>query len=173
MGMGRSVMVSVIVVVGVVAGASAARAECPSLPRIQGAAERAAGLDVVESLRGRARLASLLPSVSLRGSQRRGWSELPAGRAVGDVDRGQTVEVRLSWRLDQLVFRDDEPRLRADEQAQRRARIALRQEVAQAYFRWRQAERDRASGPDADLLADAAFAQVDALTAGWLRDACQ
>jgi hypothetical protein len=109
----------------------------------------------------------------VRGGQRLAWSEPWNGRIVDELDRAQSIEVRLTWRLDRLVFRDDEPRIASEHLAQRRARTTLRQEVAAAYFRWRRAELQRGAGDDAELDADAAFAEVDALTLGWLREACE
>lgn len=172
-------LVSMVVLGSVGAGlgaaftASSARADCPSLPAIQRAAERAGGLSGPGDPRRRARLATLLPTVTVRGGQRLAWAEPWNGRVQDEVDRSQSVEVRLTWRLDRLVFRDDEPRIVSELLAQRRARTTLRQEVAAAYFRWRRAERQRGAGDDAELDADAAFAELDALTVGWLREACE
>jgi|JI10StandDraft_1071094.scaffolds.fasta_scaffold15419_6 hypothetical protein len=156
-----------------VASPSVVRADCPSLPAIQRAAERAGGLSSPTDPRRRARLAALLPTVSVRGGQRLAWSEPWNGRIVDELDRAQSIEVRLTWRLERLAFRDDEPRIASEHLAQRRARTTLRQEVAAAYFRWRRAELQRGAGDDAELDADAAFAEVDALTLGWLREACE
>ena len=166
-------VVSMVVVGAVATRAGAALAGCPSLPAIQRAAERAGGLTGPTDPSRRARLATLLPTVTVRGGQRLAWAEPWNGRVQDEIDRSQTIEVRLTWRLERLVFRDDEPRIATEVLAQRRARIALRQEVAAAYFRWRRAEQGRGAGDDAELDADAAFAQLDALTVGWLREACE
>lgn len=146
----------------VVAVATAA-AECPELPAIQREAERFAGLADPPAWRGRARWSALMPVVALRARDSTGWSEQSAGAA--EVDRDQALELRLSWRLDRLVFDPSEPRLAENERRARRARISLRREVAAAYFRWRRALADE--GADAFAVAEAQ-AQLDAFTGGWL-----
>jgi hypothetical protein len=83
------------------------------------------------------------------------------------VERQQAFDVRLTWRLERLVFSPDEPRLFESERRARRDRIALRQEVATAYYRWRRVAA-QAGTDDGALAAAEAFAQVDAFTGGWL-----
>jgi hypothetical protein len=146
----------------VVAMATAA-ADCPDLPAIQRAAERFAGVDAPPSWRGRARWSALVPIMTMRARDATAWSEVPRGGVIEEVDRDQSLEVRLTWRLDRLVFDPAEPRLAESERRVRRARIELRQEVAAAYFRWRRAL------DDGEPIATAeTHAHLDAFTGGWL-----
>lgn len=157
------------------AGASA-RAECPDLAAVQGAAERYAGLASTPSWRGRSRWSAVVPTLILRIHDDVSWDEgSGASRAaVGPVERDQGFDVRMSWRLDRLVFDPDEPRLYAAEQRVRLARITLRQQVASAYYRWRRAWPLRGASADAALVADETLAAVDAFTGGWLaRHLCE
>lgn len=142
-----------------------AAADCPELPAIQRAAERFAGVEDPPSWRGRARWSAVVPIMTMRGRDATAWSEATGGRVVEEVDRDQSLEVRLTWRLDRLVFDPAEPRLAESERRVRRARIALRQEVTAAYFRWRRALADDGGEPTA--VAEA-YAHLDAFTGGWL-----
>jgi hypothetical protein len=116
-----------------------------------------------------------MPIVTVRADRDLGWEEggSPSAAPVA-VDHDLHAEVRLSWRLDRLIYDPGEPRLFEAERAARRARVALDQEVTQLYFRWRRAAADAEDtedgGDDGDEQLDEAetFAQLDALTGGWL-----
>ncbi|MEZ4399660.1 MAG: hypothetical protein R3B06_06560 [Kofleriaceae bacterium] len=156
-------------------GGPPVHADCPSLGAIQTASETYGGLTGPSSWRARARWAALLPEASMRVRSASGWKEGSAASrsAVGPIDRDQSVEVRLTWHLDGLVFARDEPRLAELDRATQRARMALRQEVAKAYFAWQRLRARRADAVEADaaeLALDEAEARalVDALTGGWL-----
>jgi len=116
-----------------------------------------------------------MPLVTVRVDSGIGWEEARTSRTAPiAVDHDQGVEVRLSWRLDRLIYNPDEPRLFEAERTARRARVALDQEVTQLYYRWRRAVRDARDpddgGDDADEQLDEAetFSQLDAVTGGWL-----
>ncbi len=160
--------VALMVLVAVVVPSLAA-ADCPSLDAIQRRAEAFAGLDGAPTWRARSRWSAVVPVISARATTDTGWEEGgPASRAtVGPVERQQAFDVRLTWRLERLVFSPDEPRLFESERRARRDRIALRQEVATAYYRWRRVAA-QAGTDDGALAAAEAFAQVDAFTGGWL-----
>ncbi len=165
--------VALILLLGVV-GPSIATAECPSLAAIQRQAEAFAGLDGPPRWRARARWAAVVPVISAGATTDTGGEVGGAASraAVGPVERQQSFDVRLTWRLERLVFSPDEPRLFESERRARRDRIALRQEVAAAYYRWRRVvELGTAAG---DLAAAESLALVDAFTGGWLAKAgCQ
>jgi|JI10StandDraft_1071094.scaffolds.fasta_scaffold06046_9 hypothetical protein len=148
---------------------SMAVADCPSLDAIQRRAEAFAGLDHAPRWGARARWSAVVPVISARATTDTSWEEGSAASraAVGPVERQQAFDVRLTWRLERLVFNPDEPRLFESERRARRDRIALRQEVATAYYRWRRVAA-QAGTADGALAAAEAFAQVDAFTGGWL-----
>ncbi len=170
----RARPVAVAMAIGLVATPRLASAErCPGvrLKAIQGAAVRNLGLDERPRWRARSRWAAVLPVVTVRADRGMGWED---GAAPTAVDHDQGAEVRLTWRLDRLIYDPAEPRLYDDERAARRARIALDQEVTQRYFQWRRAAADAEDADDGgddrgERLDEAeTFAQLDALTGGWL-----
>ena len=131
-----------------------------------------AGLTSAGSDRRRARLAGLVPDVAVRASRGQSWDDPWIGPRPADdaIARRDTVEVRLIWRLDRLVFDPIEPTVAAGERSLARARLDLEDEVTTRYFRWRRAalEADELPGPRAELAAAEAFAALDGLTGGWL-----
>jgi hypothetical protein len=182
------------------------------LRAIQEAAARHLGLDERPRWRGRSRWAALLPQVTVRADAGLGWAEggeTPVTSIEVDHDRG--AGVRMTWRLDRLLYNPDEPRLLDAERRARRARVVSDQEVTRLYFRWRRAAAGTTAGhrraaptrvldddaardrdetwaregddarvrdrDDAAALEEAeAFAQLDALTGGWLdhqREGCR
>lgn len=148
--------------------ASAERCPPPRLRAIQDAAARNLGLTERPRWRARARWSALLPAVTVRADRGIDWREGGAARVDPvEVDHDLGAGVRLTWRLDQLVYDRDEPRLLAAERAARRARVTLDQEVTQLYFRWRRAAI-RDDGPALDEAET--FATLDAVTGGWLAE---
>jgi hypothetical protein len=126
--------------------------------------------------RTRSRWSAALPILSVHGSRDVNWQEGSSSShsSVGAIDRAQGVDVRLTWRLDRLLFDPDEPRLFDAEQKARKARVTLDQEVARSYFLWRKAVAARPAGADLTFAEGETFAQVDAFTGGWLtRTHCQ
>lgn len=169
--------VAVAIGLGAVAPPSSTAEPCPPprLRSIQDAAARTLALDERPRWRARSRWSALLPIVTARVDRNLGWKEGGAAQTVPiEVDHDQGAEVRMTWRLERLVYDRDEPSLLAAERSARRARVALDQEVTQLYFRWRRvvadaADPDRGGGDRDDRLNEAeAFAQLDAVTGGWL-----
>lgn len=137
----------------------------PSVHELVTAAIQHAGLagDPGASLRRRSRWAGLAPWVTVRASRDLGWSE-DAG-ATGDVDHGEVVEVRATWRLDRLVFDSSESRAVGLSDSRTRARRDLTREVIHLYFRRQRLLADPAGDPYE--LAEAT-ALLDELTGGRL-----
>ena len=136
----------------------------PSIGEVLSAAYRAAGLDR-DPARGwirRARVAGLVPSLTVRTGRNTSWQELDP-----DVDRGTTLEVRATWRLDRLVFDGRELQVASIEAARRRERRRLASHVIRAYFHWQRAASAAAADPRWSLRAEEAAADLDALTDGW------
>lgn len=132
------------------------------------------------SLSSRSRSSAALPELRLRG-ERRFDESLRLAPTVDDPYRytqaggtSTALEARLTWRLDRLVFADEELRVerlrmaRADSEARRIER------VLSALFEWQKAlvERDDpARAPDERALAAVkaahAAAVLDVYTDGW------
>jgi hypothetical protein len=97
-----------------------------------------------------------------------------AGTVVDTSGTTTTIEARLTWRLDRLLFADDEPsleRLRL-EREEARGRIGAR--VLELLFQWQRAILDAAASDagsraeaEADLHRLQAEVALDVLTAGW------
>jgi hypothetical protein len=131
----------------------------PPIAEVVRAAYRAAGLDRSPA-RGwvrRARLAGLVPWVSVRTGRNTSWDT-----GTPEVDHGMALEVRATWRLDRLVFDGRELQAASIEAHRRRERRRLATHVIRLYFTWRRAAtRDR---------ADEAAAELDAITDGWFSE---
>lgn len=172
-----AVALAVAIGLGAAPPARAAADRCPvaRLKAIQDAAAGNLGLIERPRWRARSRWANLLPVLMVRADSNMDWEDGGATRASPvAVERDQGAEIRLTWRLDRLLYDPNEPRLFDAERGARRARVALDQEVTRAYFQWRRAVAD-ADDPDdggdaaGEQLDEAeAFAQLDALTGGWL-----
>ncbi|MGE0871330.1 MAG: hypothetical protein AB7P03_22405 [Kofleriaceae bacterium] len=140
----------------------------PAIAEVLAAAHAAAGLDRSPS-RGwsrRARLAALMPWISVRWGWDASWQDTEP-----DVDRGTVLDVRATWRLDRLVFDGRELQAASMEAARRRERTALSSRVIRAYFAW-----IRAGGPSEQqprLQALEAQAILDDATAGWFSEEVQ
>jgi hypothetical protein len=148
------------------------------------AAWRAVGLAPddarVESMIHRARMAALLPETLLRAMRivdDRASEDVystDAARAYGSSGTGLRLEARLTWRLDRLVFADDEPSLERIRMDHHEARMRLASKVLDSLFQWQRAWLDADSSGrgtreefDAVLKAVEAEAVLDVLTAGW------
>jgi hypothetical protein len=143
------------------------RVDGPPIAEVLRAAYASAGLDRDLS-RGwirRARLAGLVPWISVRTGRNTRWET-----SAPEVDYGVAIEVRATWRLDRLVFDGRELQVASVEAARRRERRRLASRVIRAYFAWRRAS-ERLGGPGARDRADEAAAELDALTDGWFSDA--
>jgi len=135
----------------------------PAIAEVLSAAYGAAGLDR-DPTRGwirRARLAGLVPWVTVRTGRDTSWQDNDP-----DIDHGLALEVRATWRLDRLVFDGRELQVASIEAARRRERRRLASRVIRTYFAWRRAA-GRAPQPGGGSRADEAAAELDALTDGW------
>lgn len=142
----------------------------PSLREVQRAARGHAGLDEDVRWRRRARLAGLLPWVTVRGARALDWDDERYAVVPEEVGNRVLFEARLSWRLDRLLYEPAEPRLAGLEREVARARTALDEEVTLLYFRWRRAELAALDEPEKRLDADEAWALLDLRTGGKLAD---
>lgn len=139
------------------AGASgapgAAGGDGPAVREVIAAAYRAAGLGTHEArgLARRARLAGLVPLLSVRTARGSSWHDVEE-----DVGRSMTLEVRATWRLDRLMFEPRELQVASLEAARRRERRRLAKQVIRAYYAWLRGAR-----------AEEAAAELDELTDGW------
>lgn len=146
------------------ADVASGRVAGPSIGEVLGAAYKAAGLDR-DRARGfgrRARVAGLVPWVTVRTGRNTSWQD-----SDPDVDRGTTIEVRATWRLDRLVFDSRELQAASLDAARRRERQRLASRVIRAYFHWQRVARAAARRPAWSLRAEEAAAELDALTDGW------
>lgn len=169
----------------------------PAIASVLQAAYRAAGLDrdVSRSWVRRARLAGLIPSVTVRTGRDASWQSDDVS-----VDHDMALDVRATWRLDRLAFDGRELQVASIEAARRRERRALARRVIQVYFAWQRAARayrgaeagpatsdegtsvtDEAGSGDNTLSgagnrpstrsrALEAAAELDALTDGWFSE---
>ncbi|WP_146649533.1 hypothetical protein [Labilithrix luteola] len=154
-----------------------------------GMALKASGLGTddtrIDAIVSRARWSAVLPELRLRAvrhDDERLYTDTTTSaddsRLRDSAGAQLSLEARLTWRLDRLLYADDEPsfeRMRVDRQ-DARARIAAK--VLEALFHWQRAwlalrfaEREpRASAQEeAELVLKVAEAEasLDVLTAGW------
>jgi hypothetical protein len=149
------------------------------------AAWRSAGLGIddarIDALIARSRASALLPETRLRAM--RLWDDASHATTLATTDNTSyydaiganlVLEVRLTWRLDRLLYAGDEPtleRVRLERQ-DARARVAAR--TLDALFAWERA-RVAAAGAAAGspeavesrIRAAEAEATLDVLTGGW------
>jgi hypothetical protein len=146
---------------------AAGTAAGPEVAAVVAAAYRAAGLHRTpgRSWSRRARLAGLVPWVTVRMGRNTSWQDLDP-----EVDRGMTVDVRATWRLDRLVFDGRELQAASIEAARRRERRQLASGVVRAYFRWQRLASAAAGQPRLASRAAEAAAELDALTDGWFSE---
>jgi hypothetical protein len=162
------------------------RLAAPGLARrCVAAAWRSAGLGTddarIDALISRSRASALLPETRLRAM--RLWDDASHATTLATTDdtsyydaigANLVLEVRLTWRLDRLLYAGDEPtleRVRLERQ-DARARVAAR--TLQALFAWQRAlvgaggaspgSPERAEG---EIRAAEAEATLDVLTGGW------
>ena len=152
------------------------------------AAVRAAKLDEadarLDALSSRARMSALLPELRLRATRAIDESESLAPTEYDPMRRTATggtttwLEARATFRLDRLVFADDEialEKLRADRAAERARVVTKVLELLDGWQRARAAESDPDAKSDArsraTLAAAAAEVSLDVLTNGWFSKA--
>ena len=143
-----------------------------------GAGGSDAGIDGAST---RSRLAALLPEVRLRGAQYAGLDSIlydaSSGRTTGS-NRDQfrdtrTLEARVTWRLDRLVYGGDEPQLERLRTDRLELRLKLASKVLEALLARHRARVELGRWPGETAEADEAAlhlaeaeATLDALTAG-------
>ncbi len=142
----------------------------PPIAAVVSAAYRTAGLahDPSDGWIRRARLAGLIPWITVRGARDTSWED-----AQPDVGHSQTFEVRGTWRLDRLLFDGRELHVAGIEAQRHRERRRLASRVIRAYFNWRRAvaaASTTAGGGGGALRVEEATAELDALTDGWFSD---
>lgn len=132
----------------------------PSVDAVIRVAHRCAGLDRKATWSRRARLAGLVPWVTVRVGRDTSW-QTPLDSAIGSstnaVDHGVAVEVRATWRLDRLVFDGRELQVATMMAARTRERRELASHVIRMYFTWQRGGTG----------SEEAHAELDALTDGW------
>lgn len=149
------------------------------------AAYRAAGVGgsdaQISGVIARSRWSALLPEVHLRGAQYAGLDTIlydpSSGRSTA-TNRDQfrdtrTLEARVGWRLDRLVYGGDEPQLERLRTDRLELRLRLANKVLEALLLRHRAMTDLARWPadtaeadDAALRLAEAESTLDVLTAG-------
>ncbi|MCC6214215.1 MAG: hypothetical protein IT376_05065 [Polyangiaceae bacterium] len=154
-----------------------ARAALRAASRAAGAGESWARL---ADLAGRARSSALLPELRLAGGRttdealRFAPTVDDPGRYTATGEARLFFEARLAWRLDRLVFADEELGVERLRGAWLAARAALARQVLGALVAWqraalRVADADLDDASRAEALVDAVEAEItlDLLTGGW------
>ena len=139
----------------------------PAIGAVLAAAYAAAGLDhdPQSSWIRRARLAGLIPWVTVRTTRDTSWQD-----DQSEVGHGTSLELRATWRLDRLLFDSRELQVAAVESARRRERRRLSTRVIRAYFAWRRAASIASDDERVVTRVAEAAAELDALTDGWFSD---
>jgi hypothetical protein len=140
----------------------------PAIGAVLAAAYATAGLDgdPGRSWVRRARLAGLIPWLTLRTTRDASWQD-----PQSEVGHGTSLEARATWRLDRLLFDGHELQVATIETARRRERQRLATRVIRAYFSWRRLAAADTGAPDARAARlDELTAELDALTDGWFSD---
>lgn len=149
------------------------------------AAWRASGLGVddarIDAIIARARQSAALPEVRLRAMRLVDSSARTDTTTTTDAQRlydasgaNLWLEARLTWRLDRLLYADDEPTLERVRLERQDARARVSARVLEALFAWQRASLDVAASAEgtreqleATVRAAEAEAVLDVLTAGW------
>jgi hypothetical protein len=135
----------------------------------------------IERVASRARTSSLLPELRLRvtrlvdESQSLAPTEYDSGRITASGGSSLWLEARATWRLDRLVFADEEVALERLREERAATRDKLVDRVLDLLFAWqraRAAEEDPARLPEerarAGLEGAEAEASLEVVTGGWL-----
>jgi hypothetical protein len=149
------------------------------------AALRASGLGIddsrIDALVARARASALLPEMRTRAM--RLWNDAAHTTTLASTDTANfydavganlVLELRLTWRLDRVLYAGDEPTLERVRLERQDARSRLAARTLEVLFAWQRAvvagEQAAPGSPAAAenrLRADEARATLDVLTAGW------
>lgn len=152
------------------------------------AAWRTSGLGVddarIDSIVSRSRSSALLPETRMRAM--RLWTDAAHTTTVASAD-GSTLydaiganlvlELRLTWRLDRLVYAGDEPTLERVRLERQEARSRMATRTLEALFAWQRAGVEVAesvTGSHEELAAALRLAEasatLDVLTGGWFSE---
>lgn len=150
---------------------------------VRAALKRAKLLDPaarVDALAARARSSALLPELRFRVSrlvdeeQQLSPTQYDAGRITASGGTSLWLEARATWRLDRLVFTDDEIALERMRHDRYEAQAKLTEKVLALLFAWQKAraldlspEKSPEARLTARLAALEAEASLDVLTDGW------
>jgi len=136
----------------------------PGVSAVVAAAYAAAGLDrdPQDSWLRRARLAGLVPWVTVRTTRDTSWQD-----DSSEIGHSTSLELRATWRLDRLLFDGHELQVAAIASARHRERRRLAARVIRAYFAWRRAARIATDDERVATRVAEAIAELDALTDGW------
>lgn len=136
----------------------------PGVSAVLAAAYAAAGLDrdPRDSWLRRARLAGLVPWVTVRTTRDTSWQDDSA-----EIGHSTSLELRATWRLDRLLFDGHELQVAAIASARHRERRRLAARVIRAYFAWRRAAQIATDDERVATRVAEAIAEIDALTDGW------
>jgi hypothetical protein len=152
------------------------------------AAWRTSGLGVddarIDSIVSRSRGSALLPETRVRAM--RLWTDAAHTTTVTSEDgttlydaigANMVLELRLTWRLDRLVYAGDEPTLERVRLEREEARSRMATRTLEALFAWLRASTEVAeavSGSHEELAASLRLAEaaatLDVLTGGWFSD---
>lgn len=134
----------------------------------------------LDGMSGRARMSGALPEARFRAT--RGWDRgqklTPTNtdpyRLQDSTTASQLIEGRLTWRLDRLLFADEEVAIEKLRIQRTQHRTQLAGKVLATLFDWQRARRaaDDTSLPDEEraeawLRASEAEAALEVLTGGW------
>jgi hypothetical protein len=147
------------------------------------AALRAAGIGVddarIDEMVARARRSAALPETRLRALRVLGNNEqantLATSQTYYDTAAANlSLEARLTWRLDRLIYADDEPTLERVRLETQEARARVTTRVLEVLFAWQKAEIELSSAQagsreemDALLRELEAETTLETMTAGW------
>jgi hypothetical protein len=148
------------------------------------AALRASGLGVddarLDGIVARSRASASLPELRLRvmrvltDNDKLETAQVTDSLYYQTLTGGLTLEARMTWRLDRLLYADDEPTMERVRMERVDARQRLATRVLDALFQWQRARLDAASSEagskderDARMRVAEAAATLDVLTAGW------
>jgi hypothetical protein len=141
----------------------------PPVADVVAAAFRAAAVagDPTTGWRRRSRWSALIPMISARAGQNQAW------RDVDDptVSHGVGLDVRASWRFDELLYDPNESRIAMLDVARRRERRRVASVAIHLYFDWVAARAAADADVRAELDAQEKTAELDALTDGWFSHA--
>jgi hypothetical protein len=135
----------------------------------------------IDALASRARVSAALPELRLRTlrsvdqGQTLAPTEYDPTRTTATGGSSFWLEARATWRLDRLVFADEEVALERMRHERAEARARLTSRVLKLLFEWQRAlalADNPAASPEENLAARLkaleAEAEIDLLTGGWL-----